>query len=81
MNYGGVSNPKWGANAPHLILALFVVLHLPSGQEVYINQHEVMIVKPNIAMHPSCKTEVLIHDVWICVRELPKEVVELLEKS
>lgn len=80
--HGGVSNPKWGANAPRLIaIMLFVVLHLPSGQEVYINQHEIMIIRPNTISHTSCKSEILVHDVWLCTRESPEEVKRLIDES
>lgn len=48
-------------------LWLFIALHLPSGQEVYINSHEVMIVRPNVGIS---------HYV---VLESPKKVVELLD--
>jgi len=62
-----------------LIFSALITLHAPSGKEIFVNPDEIMIVReggpPFDARH--CKTEVVVHDREVCVRETPDTVKRL----
>jgi hypothetical protein len=61
------------------LLILFLTLHQPDGQEVYVAIDQIGYIGPAVPrVHPGAGTRLLVYGVEISVRETPKEVVRLL---
>jgi hypothetical protein len=61
------------------LLILFLTLHQPDGQEVYVAIDQIGYIGPAVPrLHPGAGTRMLVYGVEITVRETPKEVVQLL---
>lgn len=63
-----------------LALAL-LALHAPNGDEIYVKGDEVVLITPGgpPLTTSGCRTDLVVHDKWICVKETPKEVRRLVE--
>jgi hypothetical protein len=61
------------------LLAVFLTLHQPDGQEVYVAADQIGYIGPAVPrLHPDAGTRLLVYGIEITVRETPKEVVRLL---
>jgi hypothetical protein len=61
------------------LLILFLSLHQPNGQEVYVAIDQIGYIGPaDSQLHPGAGARLLVYGVEITVRETPKEVVRLL---
>jgi hypothetical protein len=61
------------------LLILFLTLHQPDGQEVYVAIDQIGYIGPAVPrVHPGAGTRLLVYGVEITVRETPEEVVRLL---
>jgi hypothetical protein len=64
------------------LLILFLTLHQPDGQEVYVAVDQIGYIGPaDSRLHPGAGSRLLVYGVEISVRETPKEVVRLLGSS
>jgi hypothetical protein len=58
----------------------FIVLHNIYGKEVYVNSGEIMIIAPPDAISPrGTGSKVLVHDTWLYIREIPKDVIRAIK--
>jgi hypothetical protein len=66
-----------------ILLGVLITLHTPTGQEVYVNADEIMIIRSPIPYFTArgVGAEVVAHDREISVRETPAEVKRLVEDS
>ena len=61
------------------LLIVFLTLHQPDGQEVYVAIDQIGYIGPtDPRLHPGAGTRLLVHGVEITVRETPKEIARLL---
>jgi hypothetical protein len=64
---------------PAASLAL-AILHNLSGAEIFVNADEVMLVAPApVECGAGAKSYVIVHDKPLCVRETPREAVQIIE--
>jgi hypothetical protein len=64
------------------LLILFLTLHQPDGQEVYVAVDQIGYIGPaDSRLHPGAGSRLLVYGVEISVREAPKDVVRLLGSS
>jgi hypothetical protein len=69
-----IKMPGWAA-----LLLLFLTLHQPDGQEVYVAVDQIGYIGPAVPrLHPGAGTRLLVYGAEITVRETPEEVVRLL---
>ena len=62
-----------------VLLILFLTLHQPDGQEVYVSADQIGYIGPAVPrLHPGAGTRLLVYGAEITVRETPEEVVRLL---
>jgi hypothetical protein len=62
-----------------VLLILFLTLHQPNGQEIYVAIDQIGYIGPaDSRLHPGAGTRLLVYGVEITVRETPEEVVRLL---
>jgi hypothetical protein len=60
-------------------LILFLTLHQPDGQEVYVSVDQIGYIGPAVPrLHPGAGSRLLVYGAEITVRETPDEVVGLL---
>lgn len=66
-----------------IVVGAFIILHAPNGDEIHVNGGEVMLITPGgpPLTTPGCKSDVLVHDKWVCVKESPREVRRLIEET
>jgi hypothetical protein len=61
------------------LLILFLTLHQPDGQDVYVAVDQIGYIGPAVPrLHPGAGSRLLVYGVEITVRETPEEVVRLL---
>lgn len=61
------------------LLILFLTLHQPDGQEVYVSVDQIGYIGPAVPrLHPGAGTRLLVYGAEITVREKPEDVVRLL---
>jgi hypothetical protein len=58
------------------LFILFLTLHQPDGQEVYVAIDQIGYIGPAVPrLHPGAGTRMLVYGVEITVRETPEEIV------
>jgi hypothetical protein len=63
--------------------AFFVLLHQPSGRNIYVNAEQVDYIAPgNMAAGdpPNTGSRLMVYGVWVAVKETPDEIKTQIDK-